>query len=64
MESLPELDVFSERDRQYIPTGKWCWEVFNASSQGPIQGGIEISKEMANIVGSNVRNMTEVSLYN
>ena len=63
MESLPEFSVSPERDHQHIPTGRWCWDVFDAATQGPIQSGVELSREMANIVGFNVRNMTEERFY-
>ena len=63
MDSLPEYDVFPERDRDHIVTGRWCWEVFDAATQGPITGGVERSKRLASVAGSRVRETIEQTSY-
>ena len=63
MKSLPEFDIFPETDYQHTPTGRWCWEIFDAASQGPIEGGVERSKQMACTVGAIIRNRVETNDY-
>jgi hypothetical protein len=63
MDSLPVYEVFPQRDKSGMPTGRWCWEVYDEVSGGPIDGGIECDKQTANAVGKSNRMMAELRFY-
>ena len=63
MDSLPEFDVFPERMRDGTPTGRFCWEVFDAATQGPIDGGVHHDKQKAIHAGRVMRDHYERTMY-
>lgn len=62
-DSYADLDVFRERDVFQTPTGRWCWEITDAKTGGPIIGGVEFTKEEAKIVGNHMREIIQKRDY-
>jgi hypothetical protein len=54
-DSFAALDIFPERDSFQVATGRWCWEVTDAKTNGPIIGGVEFTKEEAKVTGQHIR---------
>lgn len=39
MDSIPLIHLFRGEDRSGVFNGKYCWEVYDAATGGPIAGG-------------------------
>ena len=63
MDSLPEYDVHPNRDKHGVFIGGWVWEVYDAVTQGPIDGGIEGTERRAHLTGMSMRAHYERKLY-
>lgn len=63
MDSLPEFDVVPRRDKSGVFIGGYLWEVYDAASQGPIDGGFAQSKKHAHIQGCIMRDHYARVLY-
>lgn len=62
-DSFAALDVFPERNVFQVATGRWCWEITDAKTGGPIVGGVEFTKAEAKIVGSHMREVIQKRDY-
>jgi hypothetical protein len=62
-DSFAALDIFPERNVFNIQTGRWCWEITDGKTNGPIIGGVEFTKEEANVTGGHIREVVQKRDY-
>jgi len=57
----PEYYICQERDQHGIGTGRWIWEVYDPASGGPIETGVAIDRQRADVAGRAVRELVELA---
>jgi hypothetical protein len=63
MDSAPEFDVEPRRDKHGVFIGGYIWTVYDAATQGPIDGGFEFDQNKAILRGRLRRDEIARTMY-